>query len=117
MKKNKGGRPPKEAEKKRNKRVFVNFTPEEHERALKKAKRLKMPLSAFLRASAEGAQFKEVDTMTPELLRLMAITANNFNQIAKRLNQGQQPDDNILRVLRASSQYIEQLKDHFLNQD
>jgi len=115
MKKNKGGRPLKDASNKHIKRVFVNFTTKEHERATKKAKQLKMPLSAFLRASVDQTEFKVIDAMTPQMLRLMAITANNLNQMAKRLNQGQQLDDAALQLIRTSVQYIAEIKDHFLN--
>lgn len=83
---NKGGRPPKEAHQMRNRRVSVNFTEAEYNRATEKAKRLKMPLAEFLRQSAEGAKFTEVDEMKIESLRLLASISNNINQMAKMGN-------------------------------
>lgn len=83
MTRNKGGRPAKEAHEMRNKRVSVNFTEAEYNRAIEKAKRLKMPLTEFLRKSAEGAKFTEVDEMKIESLRLLASISNNINQMAR----------------------------------
>jgi len=117
MKKNNGGRPKKATEKKRNKRVIVNFSPEEYERAANKAKRLNMPLSAFLRASSEGAKFYEADQTTPYTLSLLSTIANNINQIAKRLNQGRPVDDKILKVVKNARESINLIRDEILNQD
>lgn len=83
MTRNKGGRPAKEAHEMRNKRVSVNFTEAEYNRATEKAKRLKMPLTEFLRKSAEGAKFTEVDEMKIESVRILASISNNINQMAR----------------------------------
>jgi len=80
---NKGGRPPKEAHQMRNRRVSVNFTEAEYNRATEKAKRLKMPLAEFLRQSAEGAKFTEVDEMKIESVRILAHISNNINQLVR----------------------------------
>lgn len=88
IEKNKGGRPLKGIEIKRNKRVSVNFTPSEYERAQQIAKRAKMPLSALLRKNALGEVVREPNFLNEEFLRYLASIASNVNQIAHACNSG-----------------------------
>jgi hypothetical protein len=88
IEKSKGGRPQKDAEFMQNKRITVNFTSKEYERATLNAKRLKMPLSALLRKKGLEEVVTEPNLLNEEFLRYLASMASNINQIAHACNSG-----------------------------
>jgi len=115
---NKGGRPHLAPELKRNKRVTVNFTASEYKSLANKAKRLKMPLNDFLRASINKTEIKEAPEVLPDFLRHLANMGNNLNQIAHHMNiYGVENDklfDNYTNVLKNIYTTIEDIKIKFL---
>lgn len=109
---NKGGRPRKEAHEMRCKRVSVNFTEAEYNRATEKAKRLKMPLTEFLRRSAEGAKFTEVDEMKIESVRILASISRNMNQLAKMGNTlNFSETDKFIKVFEAAVKEVRSIRE------
>ena len=96
IEKNKGGRPRKEADRVQNKRVSVNFTTAEYERAIQTANRAKMPLSALLRKKALEEVVREPNFLNEEFMRFLASIASNTNQIAYACNSGRVHDSSAL---------------------
>lgn len=111
---NKGGRPRKEAHEKRNKRVSVNFTEAEYNRATEKAERLKMSLTEFLRQSAEGAEFKEADEMKIVRVKFLGSISNNINQMAKRVNRGSVNEEDLLKIFEWIKTVITEIREDVL---
>lgn len=86
----KSGRPPKSDQEKRTIRQTVNFTPDEYEKAKKKADRLNMSLAEFMRLSTKRVNVQEPDRDYSKMVSELAKIGSNLNQITKVINQSKE---------------------------
>ncbi len=95
------------ANRKRNIPIFIRVTEEEHKKILDKVKISNMSINRYFINAALRTNIIVYDlTSIFELSSQISYIGNNINQIAKKLNQGEEMHDNDINYLKESMKNI-----------
>lgn len=90
-------------------KLLLRFTQEQHEKIEADAKSLGQRKTAFCRTRILGYKPRDRSPEHEELRRVVIASANNINQIARRLNTGG-VDEKIIAEVREMLAWFRQLK-------
>ena len=108
-------RPKKTEEEKRTHRKSVNFTAKELKTINKKAERLGMSVSEYLRTAALNVKIIQPDVDYAKFIAVIAKIGSNLNQVAKSLNQGHNFEKSHEMTLNELKIAFEEIKQMIIN--